>query len=83
MDDIRAAIGRIPPVTRYCLAITLFLSFCMTYSILSPYSLLLDWSAVFQGQVWRVVTTFFFVGPFSMPFLFGMAMIYYTLSAIE
>jgi len=55
----------------------------MTYGIISPYSLLLDWTAVFQGQVWRIVTTFFFVGPFSMPFLFGMMMIYYTISSIE
>ena len=83
MDDIRAAIMRVPPVTRYFLGVTLLLSFCMTYGIISPYSLLLDWTAVFQGQVWRIVTTFFFVGPFSMPFLFGMMMIYYTISSIE
>ena len=30
-----------------------------------------------------MITTFFFVGPFSMSFLFGMAMIYYTISSIE
>ena len=66
MDDIRAAIKRIPPVTRYYLGITLVLSFCMTYQIISPYNLLLDWPSVFRGQIWRVLTTFFFLGPFSM-----------------
>lgn len=30
-----------------------------------------------------MITTFFFVGPFSMSFLFGMMMIYYSLSTIE
>ena len=29
------------------------------------------------------MTTFFVVGPFSMPFLFGMMMIYYSVSSIE
>ena len=29
------------------------------------------------------MTTFFVVGPFSMPFLFGMVMIYYSVSSIE
>ena len=38
---------------------------------------------MFSGQIWRLITTFFFVGPFSMSFLFGMAMIYYTISSIE
>ena len=83
MDDIREAIRKIPPVTRYYCGITLLFSFCMTYQIISPYTLLLDWDAVFRGQIWRLVTTFFFVGPFSMPFLFGMMMIYYAMSSIE
>ena len=30
-----------------------------------------------------MITTFFFVGPFSISFLFGMAAIYYTISSIE
>ena len=28
-------------------------------------------------------TAFFFVGPFSMSFIFGMVMIYYTLNSLE
>ena len=84
MDDIREAIGRIPPVTRYFLGITFLLSFCMTYSILSPYNLVLDMPPVFtKFQIWRLITTFFFAGPFSMSFLFGMAMLYYTISLLE
>ena len=83
MDDMIAGFKKVPPVTRYYLLITLLFSFCMTYQIINPYSLVLDWSSVFSGQIWRVLTTFFFVGPFCMSFLFGMAMIYYTISSIE
>ena len=83
MEDISTAIKKIPPVTRYYLGIALLLSFCMTYQIISPYALVLEWSGVFSGQIWRIFTTFFFIGPFSMSFLFGMVMIYYTLSSME
>ena len=84
MDGVREAIMKIKPVTRWYLGITLFFSFCMTYGIIPADKLVLDWHSVFyQGQIWRVLTTFFFVGPFSMPFLFGMMMIYYSVSSIE
>jgi len=60
------------------------MSFCMTYSIISPYKLFLDFPSVFyQGQIWRLITTFFFAGGFSMNFLFAMMMIYYTFSQVE
>ena len=79
MEGLKEAIAKIPTVTRYYLGGTLLMSFCMTYSIISPYVLFLDFPSVFyQGQIWRLVTTFFFAGGFSMNFLFAMMMIYYT-----
>ena len=76
--------GQITPVTRYYCGITLLLSFCMTYKIIDPMMLILDWHAViYNFQIWRLFTTFFFLGPFSMGFLFGMMMIYYSVNAIE
>ena len=46
--------------------------------------LILDWHAViYNFNIWRLFTTFFFIGPFSMSFLFGMMMIYYSVNAIE
>ena len=83
MDGIREGIMKIKPVTRYFLGITLFFSFCMTYDVIGGDKLVLDWASVFKGQIWRIFTTFFIVGPFSMPFLFGMMMIYYSISSIE
>lgn len=83
MEDFKTYIRQIPPVTRYYLGITLLLSFCMTYQIISSYSLFLFWDLVFKGQIWRLITPFFFAGGFSMNFLFAMMMIYYSVSNIE
>ena len=83
MDGIKEMVGKIPPVTRYFLGITLLLSFCMTYTIISPYALFLDFPSVGRGEVWRLVSTFFFAGGFSMNFLFAMMMIYFAMGNIE
>jgi len=49
MDDFKTYIKQIPPVTRYFMGGTLLLSFCMTYQIISPYSLFLTFHQAF-GQ---------------------------------
>lgn len=46
MEDLKAYIKQVKPVTRYYMGAILLLSFCMTYKIVSPYSVLLDWKAV-------------------------------------
>ena len=74
---------QVSPVTRYFMGITLLLSFCMTYQIISPYSLFLTFDLVGKGQVWRLITTYFFAGGFSMNFLFAMMMNYYVISNLE
>lgn len=45
MEDIKEYYMQIPPVTRYYLTLVFILTFCMTYKILSPYSLILDFEA--------------------------------------
>ena len=47
MEGIKELIMQIPPITRYYTGITFFFSFCMTYKIISPYSLILDFESVF------------------------------------
>jgi Derlin-2/3 len=83
MEDIKTYIKQTPPVTRYYLGATLLLSFCVTYQIVPMYSVYLIFELVQQGQIWRILTTYFFAGPFSMNFLFAMMMIYYSVSNIE
>jgi Derlin-2/3 len=84
MEDLKAYIKQVRPVTRYYMGAILLLSFCMTYKIVNPYSVLLDWKEV-RGkyQVWRILTSFFFAGGFSMSFIFTMLMIYWGINSVE
>jgi hypothetical protein len=66
MSEIAAFYKSIPPFTRYFMTGVFALSFAMTYKIMSPYSMLLDFPSVFKKlQIWRLFTTFLFAGPFS------------------
>ena len=66
MSEIKDMIKQIPPFTRYFLGTTLAFSFGMTYKLLSPYYLILDLELVFKKlQIWRIIATFLFMGPFS------------------
>ena len=51
--------------------------------MISAYSVILVWEYVLRGQIWRIITTFFYAGPFSMNFLFTMMMNYWTIKNIE
>ena len=58
MEEIKEAIMRIPPVSRYYIGTVFLLSFAMTYSIISPMYLILDFESVFYKiQVSLVVLT--------------------------
>jgi hypothetical protein len=46
MDDFKAYIKKVKPVSRYYIGLVLLLSFCMTYKIVSPYDVMLDWTKV-------------------------------------
>ncbi len=83
MEDIKTYLRQIPPVTRYYMSATLLLSFCVTYQIIPNYQVYLIFDLVRQGQIWRILTTYFFAGGFSMNFLFAMMMIYWAVSNIE
>jgi hypothetical protein len=67
----------IPRVTRTLLS-TVFVTTCLTqFGLLSPYTLILDYSAVVdKWQLWRLVTSTLFAGKFS----FGFVMSLYFLS---
>ena len=56
----------------------------MSFSLINPYYLLLDFNLVFKKfQVWRIITAFLFAGRFSQSFLFTMMMIYFTMKQCE
>ena len=47
MEDIKEAIMKIPPVSRYFIGLVFLQSFVVTYSIISPMTLILDFEYVF------------------------------------
>lgn len=84
MSDIKAMFNSIPPFTRYYMSTVFIISFGMTYGLINPYYLLLDFESVFKKlQVWRFLSSFLFMGKFSQNFLFSLVMAYFTLTRIE
>jgi Derlin-2/3 len=74
----------LPPVTR-TYATVVFLTTCATaLGLVNPRSLILYWPLVFgKYQVWRILTTFFFIGGFSFPFVIKMIWIVNYGGALE
>lgn len=50
MEEIKAGIMRIAPITRYYLISVFAISFLTTYKLLSPYALILD----LESAVYRI-----------------------------
>ena len=46
MEEIKEAILRIPPVSRYYIGLVFLISFSVTYKLISPFNLILDFDAV-------------------------------------
>jgi hypothetical protein len=54
MQEIKEAISRIPPISRYYIGMVFFLAFTTTYRIISPYSIILDFEKVFYSLQVRI-----------------------------
>lgn len=63
----------IPPVSRSFLAGAILVSTACYMDIVSPLSLYFNYELIFnKGQYWRIITSFFFFGQFSIDFLFHL-----------
>ena len=84
MSEIVEFYKSIPPFTRYFMTGVFSLSFLLTYKLISPYKIILDFALVFKKlHLWRLFTCFLYAGPFSQSFLFSLLMMYFSLSRIE
>ena len=85
MSELKEFYNSIPPFTRTFMTAVFIQSFAMTYKFVNPYSLLLDFEAIFSRRLnlWRFFTTFVFAGPFSQGFLFSLFIMYFSLSKVE
>jgi Derlin-2/3 len=66
----------IPLITKLFFIPTFIFGALATYKIISPFSLILNWSAILRFEIWRLVTPFMFAGGFSWQFLMHLYMIY-------
>jgi len=73
----------VPPVTRvYCggvLATTLGIKL----GLLSPLKIYFNPQLIFQGEYWRILSSFFFFGNFNLHFIFHMLFIYRYCRTLE
>lgn len=62
----------IPPISRLYLTGAFLTTAACAVDLISPFSLYFSWELVYQGQIWRLVTSYLFFGVFSVDFLFHM-----------
>jgi Derlin-2/3 len=75
--DIEGWIHNIPIVTKVYMVAALAVSVGITFDLVSPLSLYLGYTQVWQrGEYWRLLTTFLFFGKIDVGFFFNMHFLY-------
>eukprot|EP01065_Artemidia_motanka_P036326 TRINITY_DN44246_c0_g1_i1.p1 TRINITY_DN44246_c0_g1~~TRINITY_DN44246_c0_g1_i1.p1 ORF type:complete len:217 (+),score=55.12 TRINITY_DN44246_c0_g1_i1:63-713(+) len=72
-----------PPVTRAYLSAVCLATTLTTLEVISPHSLYLNWKLVGEGEVWRVLTNFAYIGEFGVEFAFQAMFLHLDASALE
>ena len=62
----------LPIITRVYFTGTFLLTALCSLDVLSPFQLYYSWSAIARGELWRLVTNFFYFGNIGIDFLFHM-----------
>jgi len=71
--DLMSWYMEIPVVSRVYFTSAFLTTAACAVDIISPFSLYFNFNLIFfQGQIWRLATTFLFFGLFSIDFLFHM-----------
>eukprot|EP00760_Papus_ankaliazontas_P019225 PhM_4_TR17961/c0_g1_i1/m.76685/K13989/DERL2_3; Derlin-2/3 len=74
----------IPVITRTYMTLCTLTAACITFQFLTPLTLYLNWSLVFEDkQYWRLVTNFLFFDAFGINFLFHMHFLYMYFCRLE
>ena len=77
-DDIKVAILKIPPYTRYYIIGVILMTFLISYPIIqiAPYAILDYELSLKKFQIWRLFSNFLIAGKFSFFFIFYIMMTY-------
>jgi Derlin-2/3 len=71
--DLVAIYLEIPPVARFYLTASFLTTLLCSLDIISPFLLYYHYTLiVYEGQYWRLLTTFLYFGSFSLDFVFHM-----------
>ncbi|KAG2381805.1 hypothetical protein C9374_006189 [Naegleria lovaniensis] len=74
----------IPVITRTFLTLSTITSFAVTFDLLSPLQLYLNFHSVFyQYQLWRLITNFLFFDKFSINFILHLYFLYFYCRRLE
>ncbi|KAI5989996.1 Der1-like protein [Pisolithus albus] len=70
---IEAWLWQVPPITRAWLALAVTTSLAVQCQVVTPLQLYFSFRSAFtNAQPWRMLTTFFYFGPFSLDFVFHL-----------
>lgn len=70
---IEAWLWQVPPITRAWLALAVATSLAVQCQVVTPLQLYFSFKSAFtNAQPWRMLTTFFYFGPFSLDFVFHL-----------
>ena len=83
MAEIEQAYFAVPVVTRVYLTLAILTAAAVTFEFLSPLSLYLNFNLVWQGEVWRLLTTFVYFDTFSVHLFFHMHFLYFYCRRLE
>jgi len=68
-DSVQEWFASLPIITKTLLVSTLLMGFGVTFNFVSPYSVIFDWPSIKDKfHVWRLLTSFIFLGQFSFNF---------------
>lgn len=66
----------LPVITKTYFILAVGTTVLVSFGIISPYSLFLDWDKViYKFHIWRLFTCFLFFGGFSLPFVFQIVLL--------
>jgi Derlin-2/3 len=72
MDGILQSYWELPPITRSYASLCFCTSLLCQLDILNPFILYLNWHKIWSGEVWRLLTNFFYYGQFGLEFFFHL-----------
>ena len=82
---LKSAVEKTPPITQGFLTVSIAITAlsCVLNHNRFPDFLMLDWSRVARGEIWRLLTNFLYFGPLDISFALTMQFVWQYMSQLE